>query len=251
MSVGGTRPAFPVLRPVGFSGMLVSFSDILTDQANRAALAFRALVEAAAIPGVIETSTSLVSTFVSFDPRVLSPDALQARLSALLADLDMAQAGPGPGRRLWRIPTAFGGGEGPQLDEAAGLAGVSPEQAIADLAARPLRVMAIGFAPGQPYLGTLAEHWNLPRQGGLTAQVPAGSVVVAVRQLTLFTNPSATGWRLVGQTGFRTFDPQADDAFALRPGDEVQLVPVSAADLADIRASRDGSNGGAVCEVLP
>ena len=55
------QDGFPAIRTLGLTGLLVSFADRLSEPANRAALAFRAAVEAAGIPGVEETSTSLAS----------------------------------------------------------------------------------------------------------------------------------------------------------------------------------------------
>jgi len=245
MMSGGGALRYPLIRPVGLGGLLVTFSDELTDTANRAALAFRAEIDAAAIAGVCETATSLTSTFMAFDPTRLEFDELEARLRGLLAK-SSARA-PQAGRRLWRIPVAFGGAEGPELGAAAELAGRTPQQAIAELAATPVRVLTIGFAPGQPYLGPLPENWNIPRRGGLTASVPAGALVVAVRQLVLFARASPTGWRRVGQTAFRPFRPDTDDPFAFRPGDEVRLIAVSAARLADL-GLRGDPDGGATCE---
>jgi allophanate hydrolase subunit 1 len=69
-----------------------------------------------------------------------------------------------------------------------------------------VRVLAVGFAPGQPYLGPLGEEWNLPRLKALQ-QVPAGALVQAISQFVLFTGPAPTGWRHVGQTAFRCFRP--------------------------------------------
>jgi inhibitor of KinA len=243
------NPTFPELCPVGLSGLLIRFADTLTDAANGAALAFRRRIDRACIPGVLETSTSLACTFVTFDPTGVSLAGLMDRVNALLAETTGAPA-TSPGKRLWRIPAAFGGTWGPQLDEAAALAGISRSKAVDDITSGPFRVMAIGFAPGQPYLGTLPQAWDLPRQSGLTPRVPAGSLVVAVRQLVLFANASPTGWRWIAQTGFRVFRPERDQPFALQPGDMVQFVPVPEAAMAVILATKDDPDGGATSQAL-
>ena len=49
----------PAILPLGLTGWLVRFADRLEDGANRAALAFRAAVEAEGWPGVAETALSL------------------------------------------------------------------------------------------------------------------------------------------------------------------------------------------------
>lgn len=240
---------FPHIVTVGLTGLLVRFADRLTDPANRAALAFRAAVDAEGWPGVEETSSSLCATYLRFDPLHLPHAVLQARLHGLLAGQDWYTAAAPQGRRFWRIPTVFGGDLAPQLVEAAALAGQSEAEAIAVLTnARP-RVLTLGFAPGQPYLGELPEGWNIPRQSALTPQVPAGALVVAVRQFVLFANASPTGWRHVGQTAFRCFRPEAADPFPLRAGDEVAFYAITPEEYDNIRKT-DPLGGGASTEPI-
>jgi len=106
-------------------------------------------------------------------------------------------------------------------------------------------VLTIGFAASQPYLGTLSEEWDLPRQTALTPRVPQGALVQAIRQFVLFTAPAPTGWRHVGQTGLRLFRPESEDPFALRAGDELIFEPVERADFLRLREG-DPNNGGAI-----
>lgn len=241
---------FPRIRRVGLAGLLVQFGEGMSEPANRAAIAFRAAVEAQGWPEVAETSTSLVSTFISADLVTTAPEALGEKLQELLATQDWSRAPLPAGRTLWEIPTLYGTDAAPQLEEAAEAAGVSPETAIAELSSARVRVLTIGFAPGQPYTGELPPHWNIPRQQALTKSVPAGALVVAIRQLIIFTNASPTGWRHVGQTAFRTFRPDAAAPFALSPGDELCFPSVSAAEFARISLADTSGNGGAQQQVL-
>lgn len=245
-----SRPdVFPQTVSMGLSGMLVRFADRMDDAANRAALAFRAGVEAEAWEGVEETATSLGSVFLRFDPLRTDHRALAERLEGLLARRDWYSEALPAGRRLWHIPALFGGPEAPQLDEAASLAGLTPDAAVAELTARPVRVLTIGFAPGLPYMGPLPPHWDIPRQTALTPTLPAGAVVVAVRQVIIFPTATPTGWRHVGQTGFRGFRPDAATPFPLRAGDEVQFHAVPAEELRRLR-NEDPEGGGARSEPL-
>lgn len=238
---------WPRIRTAGFDGFVVSFGDRLTEPANRAALAFRAAVKEAGLSGISESSTSLVSTYLRFDPLETGHAPMRAALEALLTGRDWYQAELPTGRRLWRVPTVFGGDAAPQLAEAAAAAGLSEAEAIASLSETRVRVQTIGFAPGMPYLGELPPAWDIPRQKALTAQVPAGGLCVAIRQLVLFPVATPTGWRHIGQTGLRLFRPQAAEPFILRPGDEVLFHAVSPGDLS---ALQDDPNGGAVSEDL-
>tara|TARA_R110002110_G_scaffold127914_10_gene307137 strand:+ start:554 stop:1291 length:738 start_codon:yes stop_codon:yes gene_type:complete len=241
---------WPKIRTVGLSGLLVTFAAAMTEPANRAALAFRAAVEAQDWPDVLETSTSLVSVFVQFDLAATPVAAMQDRLRDLLAQQDWIAAPLPSGRTLWHVPTVYGTDLAPQLEEAASAAGVDPDEAIRQLSTSRVRVLTIGFAPGQPYMGELSETWNIPRQQGLTKSVPAGALVIAIRQLIVFTNATPTGWRHIGQTAFKTFRPASSAPFALSPGDELVFPSVSRETLHAIIASDTTGNGGAETEAI-
>lgn len=239
--------AWPRIRTAGYDGFLVSFADHLSEPANRAALAFRAAVERAGWSGVEETSTSLVSTYLRFDPNCQTHDQMQAAINALLATHDWFAADLPDGRKLWRVPTVFGTNLAPQLEEAAQAAGLTVDQAIASISQSQVRVQTIGFSPGMPYLGELPAEWDIPRQTTLTSKVSAAGLCVALRQLVLFPVATPTGWRQVGQTAFRLFRPDQDQPFVLRPGDEVLFEPTSPEKL---EAMQEDANGGASCEVI-
>ncbi|MCY3995540.1 MAG: carboxyltransferase domain-containing protein [Rhodobacter sp.] len=241
---------WPRIRDIGLAGKLVSFGDTLSDSANRAALAFRAAVEAERWEGIEETATTLVSVYLRYDPLRLGDDALDERLAALLDGKDW-RAMPLPrGRTLWRIPAVLGGPSGPQFIEAASCAGVDAAQARRDVTEARLRVLTVGFAPGQPYIGELPERWNIARMTRLNPQVPGGSLVVSIRQLIIFSGPTPTGWRHIGKTAFDCFRPEAERPFPLSSGDEVTFREVTGEELDYIRATDLSGNGGATREKM-
>lgn len=240
-------PVWPQIRTIGVDGFLVSFDDTLSEPANRAALAFYHVLEQAAWSEVLECSTSLVSVYLRFDPLTVAHHQLRARLQELLKTHDWGTAPLPGGRRFWCVPTVYGGDMAPQFDSAAQAAGMTPAQAVASLSAARVRVQTIGFAPSQPYLGTLPPAWDVPRRTVLNARVPEGALVVAIRQLIVFSVAAPTGWHHIGQTAFRLFRPESDMPFVLRPGDEVQFPAVTPEHLANMRAHPDG---GATYEPL-
>ncbi|MBU2358544.1 MAG: allophanate hydrolase subunit 1 [Alphaproteobacteria bacterium] len=235
----------PQIVPLGQDGILVRFGEGYR-AAPRDAQAFGDKVRRADLTGVTEVATSLASTLIRFGPDVVTRADLTAVLLGLL-DNDDTKGAP-PATRLWTIPACFGGDAGPQLAEAADLAGLSVAEAITALTGTEVNVLAIGFAPGQPYLGLLPKAWDMPRQRELTPQVPAGALVVALRQLVLFANPSPTGWRWIGSCAFAPFRADRAEPFALRAGDRIRFAQTDAARIAALRDDADGL-GGAVCEV--
>ncbi|WP_308915015.1 5-oxoprolinase subunit B family protein [Jannaschia sp. LMIT008] len=238
---------FPRIEPLGEAAWLVRFADRLDDGANRACLAFRAGLLTDPPDNVAETASSLGSVLVRMDdPR--GADAVLSALERRLADRDW-QAVPLPPRRLWRIPCCYDGDAAPEIEEAAALAGLSVPDAVAALSTTRVRVLALGFVPGMPYLGTLPPEWDLPRRSDLTPRVPEGALVVAVRQLVLFGTSSPTGWRQVGLTAFGCFRQDRDPPIALRAGDEVVFPAIDAEHLTDLQGAADGL-GGSVAEDL-
>jgi KipI family sensor histidine kinase inhibitor len=231
------QSGFPKRANLGLSARLVSFGDVLTEPANRAALAFRAAVDREGWDGIIETTTSLTSVYIGFDPMLADHANVSARLDALLASADWYAADFPEGRIHWTLPAVFGGSLAPQLDEAARLADVTPEQAVKDLTAQPVRVLTIGYAPGQPYLGTLPSNWDIPRQTEISAKVPPGALVVAIRQFVLFATEAPTGWRHIAQTAFPCFRPDSDSPFTLRPGDEIQFTAIDESTFAQVQSA--------------
>lgn len=241
---------FPRIATVGLTGMIVTFSRVLSDADNRAALALCAAVKRKRWKGVAEVSSSLTSVYLRFDPEELSHTNLRDQLQMLVDQQDWTKAALPSGRRLWRVPTVYGTDLAPQLGEVADLAGLTEDAAIEELSQTRVRVLTIGFAPGQPYLGPLGEKWDIPRQAHLTAEVPRGALVLAVAQMVLFANPSPTGWRHIGQTAVTLFQPLGDPPFLLRPGDELQFLSVQRSEFERF-SSRDPHLGGATAEDIP
>ncbi len=236
----------PTVHIQGPDAVLVRFSDRLSDTANRAALRFADRVERAALDGIVEIASALVSVLVRFDPVSSGHTELSASLQALLESEDWSDSALPSPRTLWHVPVAFGGDYGPQLASVAEAAGVRETQAVEDITSTELRVLALGFAPGQPYLGFLPDAYDLPRQTDLTAEVPASSIVLAVRQIVLFANPAPTGWRQVGQSLLPCCRPEWEKPVLLSAGDGVRFHAVGHGELEALRSDPMGGVKGEV-----
>ncbi|WP_213545718.1 5-oxoprolinase subunit B family protein [Vannielia litorea] len=234
------RAIRPEVLPLGQAGVLVRFARSVSPEASAAVARFAAEAEGLGC----DVAPALASVLLRFDPAQRGRAEVVEAVEGLLDAREWSALADPPAQRLWRVPVAL---DGPQLAEAAELAGLSVEYTRAELTGGEIRVRALGFAPGMPYLGYLPEHWNIPRQTELTSKVPAGALVVAVRQLVLFTTESKTGWRMVGRSSFRPFVKDAKEPFLLAPGDALRFEEVSAAEL---EALEDQPLGGARYEVL-
>lgn len=243
MNQNQTEP-FPTLAFMGVDGVLVRFGAAVGEAVNKAALAFHAHIASVQIEGVLESAPSLTAVYLRLD--VEGPlDQAIAQIESEMRARDWFAHKQAAARR-WVIPCCF---DGPQLGETAQLVGLSEAEAIAEICASEIRVLTLGFAPGQPYLGTLPERWNFPRLGGITPNVPARALVAAVSQLVVFSNDTPTGWRHIGDTEFHNFKVDRREAFAFKAGDLVRFAAVGRGELEALAGAEDGL-GGARLEVL-
>lgn len=173
--------------------------------------------------GVIDSVAGVDSLVIRADPLTLRPENARTLLEETLA---RTAATPGkPGKHI-EIPVCYGGAFGPDLNDVSELTGLSPEAIIKAHAQGPYRVLTIGFAPGFAYLGPLDPRLEAPRLDTPRARLPAGSVGVAGATTGIYPLSSPGGWRIIGRTPAKLFDPQADEPFTLSAGDEVRFTVI-------------------------
>lgn len=209
-------PPIPLILPLGDRGLLVRFGEVLSDDANRAAIALAAVIETATIPGVIEVVPNLVSVLVRYEPSALTFRRLAGEIGLLVSVLDGSAAAGAHHTAAVRF-------DGDDIDEVANLTRLSVRDFVAAHNAAALRVLATGFAPGFIYCGLHAEALVVPRRSVVRRQVPAGTVLFAAGQTAITSTPIPTGWHVIGHTEFRNFDPTAEPPTAVRAGDTMQF----------------------------
>lgn len=206
----------PLILPLGDRGLLVRFGETLSDEANRAAIALAARVEAAGVVGVVEVVPNLVSVLLRYEPATITFDRLAGEVR-LLASAPQGAVAAGTEHR---VAVSF---DGEDLGEVASLVKLSPAGFIAAHCAAPLRVLATGFAPGFLYCGLHPDDLVVPRRNVVRRQVPAGTVLFAAGQTAITSTTIPTGWHVIGHTGFRNFDPAAEPPAAVRAGDTIRF----------------------------
>ena len=206
----------PTLLPLGDRALLIRFAEMLSDEANRAAIAFAARIEAEAVPGVVEVVPNLVSVLLRYEPAAITFDRLAGEVRLLASAPEEAVAAGAE----HRVAVSF---DGDDLDEVAGLLKLPPAGFIDAHNAVPLRVLATGFAPGFLYCGLHPDALVVPRRNIVRRQVPAGTVLFAAGQTAITSTPIPTGWHVIGHTGFRNFDPRAEPPATVRGGDTIRF----------------------------
>ncbi len=180
------------------------------------------LLELEPIAGVRNLHPAYGSLLLKFDAMKLRHDELENLLRTYVERM-RSIALPEP--RLVEIPVCYGGEYGPDLNEVAELHQMTAERAIEVHASATYLVYFLGFAPGFAYLGDVAEQLATPRLPSPRKSVPAGSVGIAGRQTGVYPISTPGGWRLLGRTPVKMFQPDRAQMSLLALGDRVRFVP--------------------------
>jgi KipI family sensor histidine kinase inhibitor len=214
------------LSPLGDAAIVLALGDVVDDAMLARVATLAAEIERHRPKGVTDVVPAFATVTIFYDIAHSAGFAgLCAELEAIAARADSAVVGAEP--RLVEIPVCYGGEFGPDLEEVAKQARLSPAEVVALHSGAEYRVHAIGFAPGFAYLGGLPEKIHTPRRATPRAKVPVGSVGIGGGQTGVYPLATPGGWNLIGRTPRRMFDAARAEAALLRAGDRVKFQPIA------------------------
>ena len=209
------------IRPASDCSLLLSFGDEISFDAHLAVARLTRCLEG--VPGILNLHPAYTSLLVDFDPRLRSHSQVEALLQELIAS---HSSDPPPEPRHVEIPVCYGGEFGPDLGDVARHTGFTEARVVELHAAAEYLVYFVGFSTCFPYLGGLPPELATPRLAAPRKHVPVGSVAIGGAQAGIYPLASPGGWRLIGRTHVRLFDPSASPPPLLRMGDRVRFIPV-------------------------
>ncbi|HWQ59495.1 MAG TPA: 5-oxoprolinase subunit PxpB [Clostridia bacterium] len=218
------------LLPCGDSAVSVRFEERIAPEVHREVMAFARAVECAAIPGVSELVPSYCALMVRYDPLLLSYEEVAKKLSCLKPDA----AGEEASAEVVELPVCYGGEYGPDLAFVAARTGLSPEEVVRIHSGVDYPIYMLGFTPGFPYLGGMDTRLETPRLETPRTRVEAGSVGIAGIQTGVYPVASPGGWRIVGRTPKKLYDPSRAEPFLLRAGQKLRFIPIGEAEFLHI-----------------
>jgi KipI family sensor histidine kinase inhibitor len=200
------------IEPLGDRAWIAQFAT------EREAAAWSAAVRSRGWPGVLDVVPAYQSAAVFADPDQVDLDELRERLEAVRPEADASAS-----RRRIELPVLY---EGEDLAEVSRRLAISEAEVVSLHTGLDYEVFAIGFLPGFPYAGYLAEPLGvLPRRESPRLRVPAGSVAIAGRQTGVYPGESPGGWHLLGRTPLKIVDLEGG-RFPIRAGDRLRFVPI-------------------------
>lgn len=227
----------PRLLPSGDSAVTVEFNRNIDDDANQRVLALDRALREAAIDGVTEAVPTYRSLLVHYDPGKIGFDAIGERLLALAGKPVPAASKA----RRWRVPVAYGGEHGIDLEDVARTLDTTPDDVVARHVAGDYRIAMIGFTPGWSYLSGLDTSLQMSRRQDPRLLTPAGTISIGGVQTGIQCLAGPSGWHLLGRTPVRTYQLHRNPIFLTEPGDNVTFFVIDHKTFAELdRAAEAG-----------
>ncbi|MBF0443148.1 MAG: 5-oxoprolinase subunit PxpB [Oligoflexales bacterium] len=224
------------LNPLGDSAITISFGREISMEIHNCVRSAAEYFENNPHPAMIECVPAFTSLTIYYDPVKVfnaasdrqagfSPyDSYCLEIKKGLASLAVSEPSA---PRVVTIPVCYGGECGPDIQEVASHAGITPDEVARLHFQSEYFVYMIGFAPGFPYLGGLPEEIAAPRKKQPRVSIPEGSVGIAGKQTGVYPISTPGGWQIIGRTPMKLFRPDMDPPSMLKAGDKVRFMPIT------------------------
>lgn len=236
------------MLPAGEQGLVVEFGQTIDSAINNRVHQIAKLLSKEIGDTIFEIVPTYRSLLVYFNPLRMTRENLIRKIETMLKNTENCLTEQAQ-KQVVMIPVCYGGDFGPDLDFVAQHNGLSPEEVIRIHTSDPYQVYMIGFTPGFPYLGGMSERIATPRLDKPRIKIPAGSVGIAGSQTGFYPLESPGGWRLIGRTPVKAFDPQASNPFLFDAGQYLQFNAITEAEYHAINQQVDAGTYSPVVQI--
>lgn len=216
------------LSPLGDAAVYAEFGETLDLEINQSLQALAVALRARALPWIRDVVPALCGIAVHFDPyHPELPAPVLAYFEVLLQEAFKSASKFEDSGRSVDVPVCYDAEFGLDLNEISEKTSFPTEEIIRRHTQAQHRVLMVGFAPGQPYIGGLDAKLSVPRRPTPRTVMPAGSVAIANAQTAVYPYETPGGWSIIGRTPLRVFDPAREPASLFAPGDRVRFIAIS------------------------
>ena len=209
----------------GDSALVIEFGNEISVDINKKIRKMMDDIKKENIDGIVELVPTYCSLLINYDVLKIDYNTLVEKLKTFLNnDLETAE---GEEVTLIEIPTLYNDEVGPDLSYVAEHNKLSKEEVIKIHTGTDYLVYMLGFMPGFTYLGGMSEKIATPRLESPRLQINPGSVGIAGKQTGMYPSMSPGGWRIIGRTPLKLYNPDSDTPVYISSGDYVRYVSIS------------------------
>jgi inhibitor of KinA len=212
--------------PASDSSLLMVFGTAISPDLQQRVLSVFHGLQALQDSRIRNLHPAYASLLIDFDPLQVSHQEVAALVESLSGTDDAVAT---HNSEVVEIPVCYDVAFGPDLADVAAYNRISIDDVVRLHSLSTYYVCFLGFTAGFAYMGGLPQVLHTPRLPTPRRMVAAGSVGIAGAQTGVYPAETPGGWRLVGRTPLRMFDPQAEVPTRLRPGDRVRFTPIDRA----------------------
>ena len=216
----------------GDSALVIEFGNEISVDINKKIRKMMDDIKKENIDGIVELVPTYCSLLINYDVLKIDYNTLVEKLKTFLNNnLETAE---GEEVTLIEIPTLYNDEVGPDLSYVAEHNKLSKEEVIKIHTGTDYLVYMLGFMPGFTYLGGMSEKIAPPRLESPRLQMYPGSVGIAGKQTGMYPSMSPGGWRIIGRTPLKLYNPDSDTPVYISSGDYVRYVSISEEEYNDI-----------------
>ncbi|MCR5673377.1 MAG: 5-oxoprolinase subunit PxpB [Lachnospiraceae bacterium] len=223
---------YPRILPTGDRALTVELGNEIDEHINAKLMGLIKALSDARIKGIEEFVPSFRAVLIHYNPAILSyqkiTDIVDNALKSSIRESVRHS-------RTVVIPVCYDRQYGPDIDDVAAHAGISVEEVIKIHTSTPYLVYMLGFQPGFPYLGGLDERIHTPRLETPRIKLEAGSVGIGGGQTGLYPMESPGGWRIIGVTPVRCYNPSKEKPIPYSAGDHIKFESITKEEFLELR----------------
>ncbi|ABY92882.1 5-oxoprolinase subunit PxpB [Thermoanaerobacter brockii subsp. lactiethylicus] len=215
----------PKILLCGDKAVIVEFGNEISEECNKKVVNLYRTLEKEKSAGIISMIPTYRSLLIKYDPLKIAYDELLKLIES--SNKDKNESTEEFRSKIYEIPVAYGGEFGPDLDFVAKYHNMTAEEIISIHTQPFYRIYMVGFTMGFAYLGGMSEKIATPRLENPRTEIKAGSVGIAGNQTGIYPLSSPGGWRIIGRTPVRLYDPERERPILFEAGNYIKFVPIT------------------------
>lgn len=208
----------------GDCAVTINFGNSISMEMNKIITGFVKELKRTPIVGVSDLIPTYSSLTICYNPAIIGFKEICREIAKRIENIKISDDYT---KRVVVIPVCYDEEFGEDLSYVADHANLSIDEVIQLHTSTDYLIYMLGFLPGFAYLGGLDNRLVTPRLETPRPIIPARSVGIGGEQTGIYPLTSPGGWRLIGRTPVKPYDPTRKEPFLYVAGDFIRFKSIS------------------------